>query len=601
MSFSERPDNMVEEEFDDIWFDSSEESWFDTLEYHVEEIYEIKELKDYVEGVEKNKVANLPSLEFYQRLLNYFYQGDVLFKRESLYFEKFQQLLNDIECLQLNHQNGIRKQDHKFKVILSRLEEAVNRIYEPENIPTDALLKRERVFYAQKLTECTKNKTNLEESFMKDFRRLESEALTLSDELTQQTNMMSNFQQGFAERLGSEERLRWVYYGQQQLKIANLEGQEFVAKQFAKIQQLEIENEQLRRTTNGGPFIYHQAFLNPEDRVIPEEDMAINGLEEDLDYDGIAEPQLDVMKNEELHTINYDGQLANHNSYHEDRIDVENGANGRFYPLWSRNQMTREFAMAKYDRDLEKRRKDRADMMVDPQGESQDPIKNWIMKLADKYANVDSINIPETSTVADLGSAGKRTFDDFYNDGEKAEEQQDRKRVRVVSMIPRIASYQPIPARFQREDGNASQYSWQDPGHYGYDGKYYAPEGKIECERDQVPSVATGAIGSNLQYHTDSKNTGPPLRLQTPVQLRVSPAVLQDPSHYVNGNNSGQPLHRNASISRRSPPHTGRRVSYSPSILSSPNRSRAVTSSIRRISASMASPRAYLNKTPNTI
>lgn len=42
MSFPERSDNFAEEEFNDIWFDASEESWFDTSEYYIEEDYEVK-------------------------------------------------------------------------------------------------------------------------------------------------------------------------------------------------------------------------------------------------------------------------------------------------------------------------------------------------------------------------------------------------------------------------------------------------------------------------------------------------------------------------------------------------------------------------------
>ncbi|KAA8573250.1 hypothetical protein EYC84_003744 [Monilinia fructicola] len=528
MSFPERSDNFAEEEFNDIWFDASEESWFDTSEYYIEEDYE--ELNDYVQEIEKNQGANLPVVEFYQRFLNYFYQGEVLFKKESLYFENFQKLLHDLEWLQSNHQKEIQKQHHKFKVILSRLEEAVNRTYEPENVPTDAVRKRERAFYAHVLSECTKTKTKLEEFFMKDFRRLECEVLTLSDELERQKKMMFDFQQDFAERLGSEERLRWVYYGQQALKIANLEGQEFVAEQFAMIQQLENENEALRRM------------------IIPKENVAINELEEEHDYDGIAEPQLNVMRNEEQYSIVYDEQLDSNSSYYEDRVDVDDGVDGRFYALWSADDMKREFAMAKYDRDMDKRREDSLDLMIDPQGENHDSIKNWILKLADNYEEEDSINIQKPE------------------------------------LIP---SYQPIVAKSQGEDSNARQNQWQNTAHYGYDGNYISPDETIECEGYQAPSVASGAIKSNFQHHIDDNNGGPPLRRWTPVQSRDSSVESQDASHYGNGNNRGPPLRQHVPLSRRSSPR--RRAPYPPPTLASGNEWRAANSSIRRVNASKIS------------
>lgn len=522
-----------------------------------------------------------------------------------MYFENFQKLLHDLEWLQSNHQKEIQKQHHKFKVILSRLEEAVNRTYEPENMPTDAERKRERAFYAHVLSECTKTKTKLEEFFMKDFRRLECEVLTLSDELERQKKMMFDFQQDFAERLGSEERLRWVYYGQQALKIANLEGQEFVAEQFAMIQQLENENEALRRMVNRVPYIYHQTFLDRQDQVIPKENVAINELEEEHDYDGIAEPQLNVMRNEEQYSIVYDEQLDSNSSYYEDRVDVEDGADGRFYALWSADDMKREFAMAKYDRDMDKRREDSLDLMIDPQGENHDSIKNWILKLVDNYEEEDSISIPEARTVADPDRAGKRTFDDFDNDEEQAEEQQDRKRVRIVSMvrplsastfqkyrtneikIPRIPSYQPIVAKSQGEDSNARQNQWQNTAHYGYDGNYISPDETIECEGYQAPSVASGAIKSNFQHHIDDNNGGPPLRRWTPVQSRDSSVESQDASHYGNGNNHGPPLRQHVPLSRRSSPR--RRAPYPPPTLASGNEWRAANSSIRRVNASKVS------------
>ncbi|RAL64666.1 hypothetical protein DID88_001699 [Monilinia fructigena] len=272
--------------------------------------------------------------------------------------------------------------------------------------------------------------------------------------------------------------------------------------------------------------------------------------------------------------------------------------------LVSQDQKTREFAMAKYDRDLEKSGKDRADLMIEPQDESQSSIKNWIMKLAHKCEKEDSINIPEASPVADPGGAGKRTFDGFDNDGEKAEEQKDRKRKYGTNELryPGLQAINQCQLYIsQSEDGKTSQYSWQDPGRYGYDENYYATDETIERKIYQVPSVAPGFIESSLQYHVDNNDASPPLRRQTPVQFLDSPMVSQDPSHYGDGNNSGRPLRRHTSLSRRSPLRTGHRVLYSPRTLSSPNRSRAVTSSIFRINGSKVSPRDCLNKKPSTI
>ncbi|KAA8573251.1 hypothetical protein EYC84_003744 [Monilinia fructicola] len=336
------------------------------------------------------------------------------------------------------------------------------------------------------------------------------------------------------------------------------------------------------RRFGGWSTEYHTSttrlFLDRQDQIIPKENVAINELEEEHDYDGIAEPQLNVMRNEEQYSIVYDEQLDSNSSYYEDRVDVDDGVDGRFYALWSADDMKREFAMAKYDRDMDKRREDSLDLMIDPQ---------------------------EARTVADPDRAGKRTFDDFNNDEEQAEEQQDRKRVRIVSMvrplsastfqksrtneikIPRIPSYQPIVAKSQGEDSNARQNQWQNTAHYGYDGNYISPDETIECEGYQAPSVASGAIKSNFQHHIDDNNGGPPLRRWTPVQSRDSSVESQDASHYGNGNNRGPPLRQHVPLSRRSSPR--RRAPYPPPTLASGNEWRAANSSIRRVNASKIS------------
>lgn len=159
---------------------------------------------------------------------------------------------------------------------------------------------------------------------------------------------------------------------------------------------------------------------------------------------------------------------------------------------------------------------------------SRKPVEHWICNdSGDKDENA----IPPEVCPLVLPSPSKKRSRE-----EDDEDEVVRKRVRAGSSVSTSSSGFPkytlltnkkvissnlTPKRMfvlPRSETSSETASWVDPGHFGYDGIYYDPSGKLQEQTDSASSIASGRPTPNSSYAQGNSNGSPPPLPQTPNQ-----------------------------------------------------------------------------------
>ncbi|ESZ90437.1 hypothetical protein SBOR_9180 [Sclerotinia borealis F-4128] len=450
---------------DDLWFDAPEELFMDALENQEDEIFDVIELHAYVANPEENHFPEIPTVVLQKRIEAFYSREPAPFEEDDPNLQKLFEIQEALQSLQYNHTHAMGIEDKRFQSIISRLDEATNRPYDPENIQTHADLKRERVLYARRLNEVTRTQELLEREYRVEMMELEKQAVAIGDAWDAHQKMLAEQQQKVAENLVIEDRIRLGILKQKHIEQYNLELQDIVTNQFNKIRELEDDYNEAREELNKGPFIYHPVSLKDEEQIHAEANDTHGQLQE-----SVPDSEASTWKIENVAVPSDQREPSEQNSYHHELQDEDDV--GRLYALYSRDSKKRNFALAKFFIDLQKRHEDENEQRAHPAWEVHDFdfAQDWINSVP------DNVHSPEASPVVDPAQSTKRTFSDYEKE-EKVAEQQGRKRLRPVSLISRTPTPPVVTARALQKPRRSSQATDEDLGYYGYDGLYYAHDG----------------------------------------------------------------------------------------------------------------------------
>ncbi|EDN98396.1 predicted protein [Sclerotinia sclerotiorum 1980 UF-70] len=475
------------------------------------------ELHTYVSNPEKNHNPELPAIVLQQKISAFYYQEQTPFEEHDPNLQELFRIEEALGNLQTNHSNAIKEEDRKFISILSRFDEAINQASRPENRRTDADLKKVRIWYTSRLNEITRTQGLLEREYMVEFKGLEMQFIAIENKWHANQKSLAEHSEIIADRLVMEDRVRWGLRKQKRLENLNYGMQDLSNEQQLRIQELEHEIKKLQQENYKHSFITQQIILQGEGQMIVEASNIYARYQQIYQPNRVQEFQAYSGEDGIVMIPNGQQQWADYNSYHNE-VEYE-GAEGRFYALYSRDQNKRAFAEKKFSLDIKKRFSDEAEQTANPLVDNYDFIQNWMVPIPNPLEVIQ--NGSAANEMSEDSHSRKRAFGDYTED-EEADGQHGRKRLRSISVISRSPSPPCMLAQTGQENPNDSQKSWEEPGYLGHDGNYYGPDGQhIFNDKQENPEYVPDppAQSSDIQQrliYIESNNGGPLLRRSTP-------------------------------------------------------------------------------------